>query len=128
MFSVITLFEITGDPEFSILIGEELLPVMVFEENADSQNPRQQEKPIHTQVDDTDYDGTRDQLVFLIDLASTGTKTVFIRYVSEKAEDQMPLTFGFTKQTRAGIFPHLKALAAIDSEFNIYLLEANGSI
>ena len=101
---------------------------MVFEEKADSQNPRQQEKPIHTQVDDTDYDGTRDQLVFLIDLASTGTKTVFIRYVSEKAEDQMPLTFGFTKQTRAGIFPHLKALAAIESEFSIYLLEANGSI
>ena len=40
----------------------------------------------------------------------------------------MPLTFGFTKQTRAGIFPHLNALAAIESELNVYLLKANGAI
>ena len=106
---------------------------MVIEENTDPQNPRQNDEPIHAQVDDTDYDGERDQLVFLIDLAPTGAengseKTVFIRYVSETAENQMPLTFGFTKQTRAGIFPHLNALAAIESELNVYLLKANGAI
>ncbi|MEC9257366.1 MAG: DUF4861 family protein, partial [Candidatus Poribacteria bacterium] len=101
---------------------------MVIEENTDPQNPRQNDEPIHAQVDDTDYDGERDQLVFLIDLATTEAKTVFIRYVSETAENQMPLTFGFTKQTRAGIFPHLNALAAIESELNVYLLKANGAI
>ena len=106
---------------------------MVIEENTDPQNPRQNDEPIHAQVDDTDYDGERDQLVFLIDLAPTGAengseKTVFIRYVSETAENQMPLTFGFTKQTRAGIFPHLNALAAIESELSVYLLKANGAI
>ena len=101
---------------------------MVIEENTDPQNPRQNDEPIHAQVDDTDYDGERDQLVFLIDLAPTKAKTVFIRYVSETAENQMPLTFGFTKQTRAGIFPHLNALAAIESELNVYLLKANGAI
>ncbi len=101
---------------------------MVIEENTDPQNPRQNDEPIHAQVDDTDYDGERDQLVFLIDLATTEAKTVFVRYVSETAENQMPLTFGFTKQTRAGIFPHLNALAAIESELNVYLLKANGAI
>ena len=101
---------------------------MVIEENTDPQNPRQNDEPIHAQVDDTDYDGERDQLVFLIDLAPTKAKTVFIRYVSETAENQMPLTFGFTKQTRAGIFPHLNALAAIESELSVYLLKANGAI
>ena len=106
---------------------------MVIEENTDPQNPRQNDEPIHAQVDDTDYDGERDQLVFLIDLAQTGAengseKTVFISYVSETAENQMPLTFGFTKQTRAGIFPHLNALAAIESELSVYLLKANGAI
>ena len=101
---------------------------MVIEENTDPQNPRQNDEPIHAQVDDTDYDGERDQLVFLIDLAPTEAKTVFIRYVSETAENQMPLTFGFTKQTRAGIFPHLNALAAIESELSVYLLKANGAI
>ena len=101
---------------------------MVIEENVTPQNPRQTDEPIHAQVDDTNYDGKRDQLVFLIDLAPTETKTVFVRYVSETAQNQMPLTFGFTKQTRAGIFPYLKALAAIESELNIYLLKANGSI
>ena len=101
---------------------------MVIEENTDPQNPRQNDEPIHAQVDDTDYDGERDQLVFLIDLAPTKAKTVFIRYISETAENQMPLTFGFTKQTRAGIFPHLNALAAIESELSVYLLKANGAI
>jgi len=101
---------------------------MVIEENTGLQNPQRNEEPIHAQVDDTDYDGERDQLVFLIDLAPTEAKTVFIRYVSETAENQMPLTFGFTKQTRAGIFPHLNALAAIESELNVYLLKANGAI
>ena len=30
---------------------------MVIEENTDPQNPRQNDEPIHAQVDDTDYDG-----------------------------------------------------------------------
>ena len=80
---------------------------------------------IHSQTDDTNYDGKKDELVFLVDLEPQETKEVSIRY---SPDNPMSVTIGFTKRTRAGIFPELNALAALESELATYLLKHNGSI
>ncbi len=80
---------------------------------------------LHSQADDMNYDGQKDELVFLIDLEPQETKEVSIRYAPN---NQMAVTLEFTKRTRAGIFPELKGLAALESELNAYLLNSNGSI
>jgi hypothetical protein len=80
---------------------------------------------LHSQADDMNYDGQKDELVFLIDLEPQETREVVIRYAPK---NQMAVTLEFTKRTRAGIFPELKGLAALESEFNAYLLNPNGSI
>ena len=80
---------------------------------------------IDSQVDDTNYDGKKDELVFLVDLEPQETKEVSIRY---SPDNPMSVTIGFTKRTRAGIFPELNGFAALESEFAAYLLKHNGSI
>ena len=80
---------------------------------------------IPSQADDTNYDGQKDEMVFLIDLAPQETKSVTIRYAPD---NQMAITLGFTRRTRAGIFPELEGFAALESERVAYLLRPNGSI
>ena len=80
---------------------------------------------IPSQADDTNYDGQKDELVFLIDLEPQETKSVTIRYAPD---NQVSITLGFTRRTRAGIFPELKGFAALESEGVAYLLHPNGSI
>ncbi len=87
------------------------------------QPPAQIEIP--SQADDTNYDGQKDELVFLVDLESQETKGITIRYAPD---NQMSVTLGFTRQTRAGIFPELEGFAALESEWIAYLLHSNGSI
>lgn len=80
---------------------------------------------IHSQVDDTNYDGQKDELVFLVDLEPQETKTVTVRY---SPQTPMSVTIGFTRRTRAGIFPELNGLAALESELGAYLLKHNGAV
>ena len=80
---------------------------------------------IPSQADDTNYDGQKDELVFLIDLEPQETKGVTIRYAPD---NQVSITLGFTRRTRAGVFPELKGFAALESEWAAYLLHSNGSI
>ena len=80
---------------------------------------------IPSQADDTNYDGQKDELVFLVDLEPQETKGVTIRYAPD---NQVSITLGFTRRTRAGIFPELKGFAALESEWVAYLLQPNGSI
>ena len=87
------------------------------------QPPAQIEIP--SQADDTNYDGQKDELVFLVDLEPQETKGVAIRYAPD---NQMAITLGFTRRTRAGIFPELEGFAALESEGIAYLLHPNGSI
>ena len=87
------------------------------------QPPAQIEIP--SQADDTNYDGQKDELAFLVDLAPQETKSVTIRYAPD---NQMAVTLGFTRQTRAGVFPELEGFAALESEWIAYLLHSNGSI
>lgn len=87
------------------------------------QPPAQIEIP--SQADDTNYDGQKDELAFLIDLEPQETKSLTIRYAPD---NQMAVTLGFTRQTRAGIFPELAGFAALESERIAYLLHSNGSI
>ena len=82
-------------------------------------------REIHSQADDTNYDGQRDELVFLVDLEPQETKEVSIRYSSS---NQMPITLGFPKRTRVGIFPELGGFAAFESELIAYLFYPSGSI
>ena len=80
---------------------------------------------IHSQADDTNYDGQKDELVFLVDLEPQETKEASIRYAPG---NQMAVTLEFTKRTRTGIFPEMKGLAALESELIAYLLNSNGAI
>lgn len=80
---------------------------------------------IPSQADDTNYDGQKDELVFLVDLEPQETKGVTIRYAPD---NQVSITLGFTRRTRAGVFPELKGFAALESEWVAYLLQRNGSI
>ena len=80
---------------------------------------------IPSQADDTNYDGQRDELVFFVDLEPQETKGVTIRYAPD---NQVSITLGFTRRTRAGVFPELEGFAALESEGVAYLLHPNGSI
>ena len=82
---------------------------------------------IHSQADDTNYDGQKDGLVFLVDLEPQETKVVTVRY-SPKNKNPMSVTIGFTRRTRAGIFPELNGLAALESELGAYVLKHNGAV
>ena len=83
------------------------------------------ETEIPSQADDTNYNGQKDELTFLIDLEPQETKSVAIRYAPD---NQVSVTLGFTRRTRAGIFPELGGFAALESEWVAYLLQPNGSI
>ena len=83
------------------------------------------ETEIPSQADDTNYNGQKDELTFLIDLEPQETKSVTIRYAPD---NQVSVTLGFTRRTRAGIFPELGGFAALESEWVAYLLQPNGSI
>ena len=79
---------------------------------------------IPSQADDLDYDGERDQLCFLINLAPEETKEVSILY---DPNTKATLTFDINKQTRAAIFPELDAVAAMESNLIAYLLKPSGA-
>ena len=79
---------------------------------------------IPAQADDLDYDGERDQLCFLIDLAEEETKEVSILY---DPTVKATLTLDINKQTRAAIFPELDAIAAMESNLIAYLMKPNGA-
>ncbi len=80
---------------------------------------------IPSQADDTNYDGQKNELVFLVDLEPQETKGVTIRYAPD---NQVSITLGFTRRTRAGVFPELEGFAALESEWVAYLLHPDGSI
>ena len=83
------------------------------------------EVEIPSQTDDTNYDGQKDELVFFVDLEPQETKGVRIRYAPD---NEVAVTLGFTRRTRAGVFPELEGFAALESEWAAYLLHPNGSI
>ena len=83
------------------------------------------EAMVPAQADDLDYDGERDQLVFLLDLASEETKEISVLY---DPNVKATFTLDVKKQTRAGIFPELNAVAAIESDLIAYLLRHNGAV
>ena len=80
---------------------------------------------IPSQADDLNYDGQKDELVFLANLEPQETKVFTIRYTPD---NPMPLMLGFHKRTRAGIFPELGGIAALESELAAYRLLQNGAI
>ena len=84
-----------------------------------------QEMMLPSQADDLDYDGERDELSFLVDLEPQETKEVSILY---DANLEPTLTLELNKQTRAGIFPELDAVAAMESNLIAYVLRHDGGI
>lgn len=83
------------------------------------------EAMIPAQADDINYNGERDQLVFLIDLAAEETREISILYdPSVKAT----FTLDVNKQTRTGIFPELNAVAAVESDLVAYVLKPDGAV
>lgn len=80
---------------------------------------------IPAQTDDINYDGERDQLVFLINLAAEEKKEISILYDPNVKET---FTLEANKQTRAGIFPQLNAVAAIESDLLAYVLKPNSAV
>ena len=84
-----------------------------------------QERMLSSQADDLDYDGERDQLSFLLDLEPEETKEISILY---DATVEAALTLELNKQTRAGIFPELNAVAAMESNLIAYVLKPDGGI
>ena len=83
------------------------------------------EAMIPAQADDVDYDGVRDQLIFLLDLKSEETKEISILY---DPNVKATFTLDVQKLTRAGIFPKLNATAAIESDLVAFILKRNGAI
>lgn len=80
---------------------------------------------IHSQVDDMNYDGQKDELVFLVNLEPRETIEVSIQYTSNYP---LPITLEYPKRTRSGIFPEFNGFAALESELIAYVLNDNGSI
>ena len=83
------------------------------------------EAMIPAQADDLNYDGERDQLVFLLNLEKEETKEISILY---DPNVKATFTLDVKKQTRAGIFPELNVVAAMESDLIAYLLQPNGAI
>ncbi len=83
------------------------------------------EAMIPAQADDVNYDGVRDQLIFLLDLKSEETKEISILY---DPNVKATFTLDVQKLTRAGIFPELNAVAAIESDLVTYILKPNGAV
>ena len=83
------------------------------------------EAMIPAQADDLDYDGVRDQLIFLLDFDVEETKEISILY---DPNVKAIFTLDVNKQTRAGIFPELNVSAALESDLNAYLLKPDGAI
>ena len=83
------------------------------------------ETMIPAQADDISYDGERDQLVFLIDLAAEEKKEISILY---EPNVKATVTLDVNKLTRAGIFPKLNAVAALESDLLAYVLKPNGAV
>jgi len=75
---------------------------------------------IPSQADDIDYDGERDELVFLVDLEPQQIKEVVIMYASQ----DMSITLGYPNRVQAGIFPELRGMAW-ESELIMYRLPFN---
>ena len=80
---------------------------------------------IPSQADDLNYDGQKDELVFLANLEPQETKVFTIRYTPD---NPVAVMLGFNKRTRAGIFPELGGIAALESELAAYRLLQNGAI
>ncbi|MDE0298723.1 MAG: DUF4861 family protein [Candidatus Poribacteria bacterium] len=80
---------------------------------------------IPSQADDLNYDGQKDELVFLATLEPQETKVFTIRYTPDYP---VAVMLGFHKRTRAGIFPELGGIAALESELAAYRILDNGAI
>ena len=80
---------------------------------------------IPSQADDLNYDGQKDELVFLANLEPQETKVFTIRYTPD---NPVAVVLGFHNRTRAGIFPELGGIAALESELAAYRLLHNGAI
>ncbi len=110
-----------------VLTGEQLRnvnPDFSFKAYSVVTGKAPREVMIAAQADDLDYDGERDQLTFLLDLEQEETKEVSILY---DPTVKATLTLDINKQTRAGIFPELNAVAAMESNLIAYLLKPNGA-
>jgi len=86
---------------------------------------------IPSQADDINYDGKRDELVFLIDLEPQQTKEIIIMYTPQDAAinpgyQNMTITLGYPNRVQAGVFPELKGIAW-ESELIMYRLPFNES-
>ena len=71
---------------------------------------------IPSQADDINYDGKRDELVFLVDLEPQQTKEIIIMYTPQDATitpgyQNMTITLGYPNRVQAGVFPELKGIA-----------------
>jgi len=78
--------------------------------------------PIPSQVDDTDNDGEKDELVFLVDLEPQETKEIDVYYAPQ--ENEQEFTVGYPRRTMAGVFPELKGIAW-ESELIAYRVPFN---
>jgi len=74
---------------------------------------------IPSQADDMDYDGVKDELVFLVDLEPEEVKTFLLHYPPEDKKEKV--IFGHDKRTKTGIFPELGG-AALESESAAYIV------
>ncbi len=79
---------------------------------------------VPSQADDLNYDGVKDELVFLTNLEPQETKVFTIRY---SPDNPVAVTLGFHKRTRGGIFPELGGIAALESDLTAYSLLRNGA-
>lgn len=111
-----------------VLTGEQLRkvnPDFSFKAYSVVTGKAPREVMLAAQADDLDYDGERDQLTFLLDLKQEETKEISILY---DPTVKATLTLDINKQTRAGIFPELNAVAAMESNLIAYLLKRNGAV
>jgi hypothetical protein len=84
---------------------------------------------IPSQADDINFDGKRDELVFLIDLEPQQIKEIIIMYTPQDATitpgyQNMTITLGYPNRVQAGVFPELKGIAW-ESELIMYRLPFN---
>ena len=95
----------------------------------DRQNPP---KRIPYQADDLNYDGEKDELVFLLDFQANQAQTAVIQYAPSQApkEDGDPIAIEliFQRKSQAGIFPSLAVPVALESNLSLFLLQTNGAI
>ena len=98
----------------------------------DPTDRQNQPERISYQADDLNYDGRKDELLFLLNFQANQAQTAVIQYAPNKEPkndgDPIAIELIFQIKSQTGIFPKLDVPMALESNLSLFLLQKNGSV